>query len=402
MKKLEESQFSQGLKELIPVEISMPLKVRVLSIGCGPIDQVAIEYEALSNRFGTHAFNYVGVDLVCTYPKEMSKFPNATLITADILDCDAACLKANTFNLVILRHPDFVTYKDGFKKIIRQTVPYLLVENGILLVSLYHEWETVFFTYPADKPQHHQDNKSATPFDGIVLSAIYRELGSRKHALTDARTRALQDAAADKWMFGFCNRVNGDTIVKNHYYLVNHQDMPPQGIEGFRKIVLALNGTILHMDNMEFECCSIYMEQIIPTLAEYGYQIKMLDISDLGAKASPVMIDKATLALLILDFRDNKNAEHFFSAFDDGDYNKALRRASTVNSDIALSIINAMVKYKETLQLNPNEQAGKQKKNAFHYAAIAGGGLYDKLLDIQPDEGCKDSDGQTPEYYRCS
>lgn len=400
-----DSQFYEGLKELVPAEYFLPKQLKVLSIGCGHSDQVAKEYQALSAHFGEGAFDYIGIDLKPSDPLgKLKQMPRLNLIAGDILTCKDSRLVDNSFDLVLFRHPDFTGFDpraaesdDSVKRIIRHKIPFLLVEDGVFLVSVYQEDETSFFVTSDTALEDPKASGGGKTIDAIVLSAIYHGASMRSHHVHDQYTqygleKGLGDIAADKWMFKFCNKQSRSFSLKSQYVLHDYNSFAEKPRAFFKKFILALGSTILNQDEMIFECYSDYIESINGFLLQAGFRIeKFHNVSESPGES---------LERQLLPYREKKSTASFFAAFDEKQPNKALRRACTSNSQDAVRIVDILVRFHSSLSLNPNELAGAAQRNAFHYAAIAGGKLYESLLLIEQDHGCKDQGGKTPLDYR--
>lgn len=119
---------------------------KVISFGCGRTAH--IEINRLKQIFGPN-FTYVGIE------KDPDKFEQYMIQKGSRIFLHAADgsdlkgllslgIKLNDFDMAIVRHPDFHTYGEAFKKIFRKVIPQLLKRDGVLIISLLHENEAIY------------------------------------------------------------------------------------------------------------------------------------------------------------------------------------------------------------------------------------------------------------------
>lgn len=96
-----------------------------------------------------------------------------------------------------------------------------------------------------------------------------------------------------------------------------------------------------------------------------------------------------------------KHFLNFTTAIKDKKYSSALRTACTGTNpnalELTLQLIETLMRYKDILDININEQAGDQKYSALHHAARKGNKkIYDYLISQGADEKLVDKDEKTP------
>jgi SAM-dependent methyltransferase len=376
-------QFFKGLQTLLP-EYPVDKVINILSIGCGAGGAIATECNALQRHFLMNTFTYTGIDILPT-PKNLDIFRQSgvsvSYIQADatniqnLIDCYH--LLPNSFDLVILRHPNFIDENEHiFKVILRETIPHFLITSGTLLVSVYHETETIFFGK--------EKKMSANTY---FLNKLYLAKGERQHEENDTRSILLGEtmSASDRWMFCFINKVNKTELTPKKYTIKNLNE---KAIPYLERIILGLGGKFITFPN-QFECAEEYELDTDHAIASYG-KLTLMPSVQLGqpllSSDSPLMSIIPRIKQELIPFKAS-STEPFFKAFNSQQYNRALRIACTSNSTEALAIVSILVRYTNTLNLNPNEMAGDPSRNAFGLAKMKGGTeIYDLLCRICEDE----------------
>ncbi|MCD8524928.1 MAG: class I SAM-dependent methyltransferase [Gammaproteobacteria bacterium] len=327
---------------------------------------------------GSNNFIYTGIDILPP-PEDLADYPlfnvNASYIQADAtnLRCleEDHQLRPNTFDLVILRHPNFIDESEmTFKKILRSTIPYFLITGGALLVSVYDDAETIFFGK--------EERFSANSY---FINKLYQKNGECHDNEKDNILGKI--AASDRWMFCFINKFNKSQLTIRDYEINN---LVPEAIPHLERIVTGLGGHFIN--SHQFKCAEEYALDTDPVIRSYG------DIRLITSASTPSYFlanDSAVLSLIstikreLLPFKQEAT-KPFFKAFDNGQYNRALRIACTSNTQAATSIVSVLIRYIDPLGLNPNESAGNPLRNAFDLAEEKNRHIYTLLSRVWSDD----------------
>lgn len=315
------NHFALGMNALINKEFfPTDRQIRVLSIGCGYPDKILIEYKALFAYFEkTDRFSYTGIDIAADLQDEAfiklnRAFPAIRVIAADaanIASLQAVGILPNTFDLIILRHPNFVDEEQvaGFRKIVRCVIPYFLVTGGKLLVSVYIKDETLFFD--CDKET----------IDAYFIKKFYTA-GTRMHVHDEKYFRPghlLEDSAPDKIMFCFTNKRNTAVLPMQEYTITyNSSYLIPR----FQRVIEDLGGHFISGSNTRFTCAMehavhqdehfIVFGKIQPSLLDHARSTffpgagRTINISTINT-TTPIPKDDAVL----LEFSDDEEVSSF-------------------------------------------------------------------------------------------
>lgn len=124
--------------------------LRILSIGCGGLP---IEIDAFAAFRKDKEFSYTGFDIDeneivrCKEHCAANKIPGCQFFALDCTDYSTMweLLEKEPADIVVIRHPVFnvlsLDVYRAFQTILTKTAPYLLTENGCMLVSIYTEKE---------------------------------------------------------------------------------------------------------------------------------------------------------------------------------------------------------------------------------------------------------------------
>lgn len=151
-------QIFNCLKSCMPEKSKT--KINVLSLASG----IASEFFALKKYYGEKGFNFVGID----NDEENNKLvrdtfqthENLHLLTADASNLDKVykvlkesnLLPEKGFDFVILRHPDVMSYPQEFSAMIKEVIPAVSTEKGIVFISCYYDKEmTKVIQYTANE-----------------------------------------------------------------------------------------------------------------------------------------------------------------------------------------------------------------------------------------------------------
>lgn len=138
--------FLNGISSLLS-DVRLPKIPRILSIGVGTTTDT--EIGALNKIFNKNYF-YTGIDVSPGNIKKYNIQRDSTIRmicadASDIQQLNNAGIKEKSFDLVILRHPNFASYRETFLRIITNTIPRLLKKNGLFVLSLLDDSEEIFF-----------------------------------------------------------------------------------------------------------------------------------------------------------------------------------------------------------------------------------------------------------------
>lgn len=335
-------------------------------------------------------FEYTGVDIMYSQDQLLSLsriFPKCRFLKADASNISELLsnIPADNFDMIIMRHPEFVTYGAVFKNIVRFSVPFFLKKNGTLLVSLLHPDEQIYFL-PLEK----------RTLDSTVIAIRYDMMQQRKHGKSDRLTKMHPGAAEDKIMLCFKNRVNTAQCGAWKYYRwIDHDNCQISEINQIKKMLKMMGAQFQSQSEDIFLQHPAYIE----VAAFAALNIRVEEISELTTNLiQRGLFSHSSLQQQLAQYRGT-DTEAFFIALDAKDYNRALRIACTVMSRNSLRIVEIMMEQRDQLMINPNQPSGISGKNAFHHAANTGSALYDLLRRYVDDANVLDATMKSPQQY---
>ena len=238
---------------------------KVISFGCGRTAH--IEINRLQQIFGQN-FIYVCIE---KDPEKLEQYTvqkgsTIFLYAADGSDLSGLLslgLKLNDFDVAIVRHPDFHSYGDAFKKIFRKVIPHLLKRDGMVAVSLLHEDEAMFVAKKNAEDPHEK-------IDTLLFDLQYRLITHIRLPHVDP-DMSHPGSGRDKLQYYFqnsCNRAHEKLSVFTIYVSLHENPFLPKVIEHLEgKVVEQSENTITvrlnpsHMQSLN-RIYELYAEEI--------------------------------------------------------------------------------------------------------------------------------------------
>jgi SAM-dependent methyltransferase len=156
------SNLIEALKENVEIDLIQKLKdkpgsekIRVLSLGCGDGTGV-IAFSTIFEQYGLSNFECIGIDnnekLQQKWEEITLKYSNVHFIHGDATDLDLLKTYQNGIDIVYVGHPYLIptgsvvdTSTNAFKKMLKESVPFLLKPEGIIVGGTFYQNEFVEF-----------------------------------------------------------------------------------------------------------------------------------------------------------------------------------------------------------------------------------------------------------------
>ncbi len=397
--------FLLGLQHFLPKPDKLPKQLSILSIGCGTHTGLIIdEISDLAIALPGIEITYVGVDLklderinseVSAGLRSLKTPASARLFQLDANDLaslEKNGIVTNSFDMVILRHPQFFDeFLQPSKHLVRRTIPTLLKKDGFLIVSLYADSEKVFFENAPGKQS----------LDVGLLKILYESGGYFKNSEATA-TRKIPGHFDDQHMYCYRNVINPPSTALAHYKVGDlSQEGNPAGIKTYIHQCVEKLGGKINPDGtlnlwkeyadpltalLKFPLISCDLKKPCPSQDSQGF------FSKSAAAAAEANLPHETALEELTNFKfDPKERSTFdalYKTISEKNYNAALRKACSVKSSVADEVIKILLKHGATFGILPSEKNSKGLSALDYADENKDQEIVEILRDYSPLPGC--------------